>query len=516
MCKRAFRTGGLQLICLTVLLSEIVAQDFRNSDLCGPDALYVALCTLKPDQVPKDFTEFRRSLPKASKDGYSMATLQEVALKNGLDANLLRLSIDELVQFLRHNLVILRISRENSHHFVLCDRADNQSFQVFDVMHRRHTLSRHSLQSSWSGECLVLSDGPMRFDSQWGTRALTWGSIGLLLLVLGSCFTIWRRWRVCAGLLVFLVPSGGCSPSNSSTSLENSKLVLTVEGPSVVDLGPIKEGGLTTASFLLKNHSNSSISIDRLRTSCSCARATTSCNTVSPGGSCEVQLQVNPMQSAALNASVSVISGDNLVRLEAKWQYGDSLRPSLSAIPILALPVGQAVETSFALQGNEAATARVQSVIAQPAPAIEHDATLNAGIVNLRFRASELVAPGLYYGFVGVVPNDKPEAILRIPWTLRVSAPIAVFPSEVFFFPNHSSGLLHTQFIVESEDDSELDRLQVHPVPSECPSFVTKLEKLESGVRIVDCFVSELDYELLVGVRLGASSGYNRVLELRK
>lgn len=514
MFQRVWK-NWLLLICIVFVSLIAEPRVFGSLKLCGPESLYVALCALKPDQAPSSFADFRRAIPSATEQGYSMATLREIAVEFGLHAELLRLSTDELLEYVQHNLAILRFSQDGGHHFVLCPGAEGQDFQLFDPERRQRMISRKSLESRWTGECLVLSIGPPKLEYRWSSRWLVWWTLGVLSV---PAVFLLLRYREKVALLL-IVACGICGSCNRSSPIEprsDAIPTLTVVGPSTVDLGTVKEGQQMSASFLLRNDSDSDIAVDRIQTSCSCAHATASCSIVPPGETCEVQLYVDPVQSSALKASVSITSGNSVARLEANWQFGDKLRPSLSEFPILEVSVGQSIVSSFELKGNAADSAIVESVMAGSIPGIQHLATLKAGKVRLELEVSDSVNPGLHYGFVGIAANRNSETSLRIPWTLRVRAPLSISPSELFFFAADRPGFFSAQLVIESELESELQELTIEPIPEDLSSFAASVEMLSDHVRIIDLVLSETALEQLDGVQLSTGSGYTRVLDLRR
>ena len=92
----------LTLLCLLHVQANVAIAVSNRSNTCGAECLFVALAALQPDRSPPNFTEFSRRIPEAKDEGYSMATLQDVATEFGLHTLLARLTTETLDWHCRH------------------------------------------------------------------------------------------------------------------------------------------------------------------------------------------------------------------------------------------------------------------------------------------------------------------------------------------------------------------------------------------------------------------------------
>ncbi|MCU0720199.1 MAG: cysteine peptidase family C39 domain-containing protein [Pirellula sp.] len=413
---------------------------YCQANLCGAECLYVALLSLKPDASPSHFKDFQKQMPIVGENGYSMATLQDVAVRSGLNANLFRLSSDELIRYAKHNLVIVRISVEGGYHFVLCDGYEGGSFEMFDSTFQRHLMSRFQLEKKWGGECLVLSIGEPRLDSAWNYR-LVLSVVVLFFISIGTCFLLSRRWRGSAFSIVLLTLCVGCSDDRPRTTPAKSGDTLSVVGPSTIDLGQI---------------------------------------------------------------------GNNALMV-------NSLRPSIQKFPVLYAAAGESITSSFRIEGEQAKMVTVQSLIdsVNKDVEVEHKAVLDSGDCSLNLHVGQSVQPGLYYGVVDVVSPENSKPLLRIPWSLRVIAPVVVSPKEAIFVTPDDSENATAQLLIETDSPALSEGLEMLPIPSELKMSVYIKKASGESSQIVDLSIQSEDLKQLSGIKLRTQSGFERVLKVR-
>jgi len=468
----------LKCILVVIFITGLFGYGaYGQANLCGPECLYVALLSLKPEASPSRFKEFQKQLPVVEKSGYSMATLHDVALRNGLNANLLRFSSEELVRYVKHNLVIVRIAVDGGHHFVLCEGYDGTNFRMFDSTLQRHLMDRFRLEKKWEGESLVLSIGEPRLDSAWSYRWVFWG-LAVLDISISSYFFLACRWRGNAFTIVLLSLCIGCSDKRQFATSTDSDASLTVVGSSSIDLGKIEGSASMVATFRLRNDSSKDVAIDNVRTSCSCAHATISPPLVPPTGVCEVKLHVDPMKTSVLEATATVLGGGKAIPLKVVWQFSDFLRPSIQKFPILYAGAGEAISSTFPLEGDHVKLVTVESMIdpINKDVEIKHNAILDSGVCSLNLNVGQSVQHGVYYGVVDVVLSENAKPMLRIPWSVRVVAPVVVSPKEVVFVGLDESENATAQLLIETDNPAILEGA-CDAANSESPEHVCQYEK---------------------------------------
>lgn len=506
---------------LTCLFSQGLNGQVPNRNLCGAECLYVAITALKPGSAPKTFREFCRSQTKPSSQGYSMAELHQIATSYGLISELKRLSPSDLLRYCKQGHVILRVSKGKAYHFLLCERGEENHVQVFDSEFGRRTMSVPALQKIWTGESLIVSTSPI---AHVVNRNLLWltlsGFVTIALVALVLRFK--QRWvsAACAGLVCF--SQLGCGQNQISSVQDQSAnhvsrpSGLVVVGDPKVDLGTRQTAEGIQTSFQLKNTGTKPVSIVEIRTSCSCAQAIASKETVDPHDSCNVTLNVDPSKSDSESASITVVTKSGNIRLSAIWRLERELRPARKEFPIFNVDVGGTHVESIELLGNGAMEATCTSLLEKPRDEIEHTARIKEGRVFLEVKVGRKLLPGIYRGVVAIKIKESEHNGFNIFWSLRATAPFSISPDKAIFNPMlNDEGRMHAQSIIDFSGQDVQERLTVLPIPNDVPTFRGSVTGDRESGFVLHCEIAKAYLRELKSIQLAHESGYSRDLPIR-
>lgn len=150
-------TNRVLLAFLTSLLGLSNAFSYEKADLvgCGAECLYVSLASLGVLPENQQFKSFCDSLPKPTKEGFSLSDLYDKTQKMGLECSLRNLTYDELISQIPSKRVIIHC---NGDHFMLVKDRNGGGVEVFDPQNKNHSIASHDLEKIWTGESLVIEN----------------------------------------------------------------------------------------------------------------------------------------------------------------------------------------------------------------------------------------------------------------------------------------------------------------------------------------------------------------------
>lgn len=174
-----------------VLLNLFCVSPFTADQDCGPRCLFVASEALGHD-VP--YPEVKEALGEPASDvGFSLLQLKEAADSLGLETQLVRTSIDRLLERSKKESFLF-VAWLNSDHFVVVSDVTNDGVRVVDPPSLRW-VDPLVFQKRWKGEGLLVATDALQPEDEVGKTSWFFG-----LAVLGTsafaciAFALRQKW----------------------------------------------------------------------------------------------------------------------------------------------------------------------------------------------------------------------------------------------------------------------------------------------------------------------------------
>jgi Protein of unknown function (DUF1573)/Peptidase C39 family len=483
------------------------ARTIARDNLCGAECLYIALRALNSHQLPPSFSAFVKTHPPSSKAGYSLAMLFDIAERNGVNAKLLQLSSEQLIAVADRYQVILHLSGPS--HFILCEEAKPIGVKAFDPESRSVFLSSRQLQERWKGNCLVLSNSPIKVPSGYfgfWNQVTGWIAIACCIVLASLSFILWLRRNRYPNLLGFVLLASLLSAHTGCVGhvADDVDTILSSDGKFVVlgdshrDVGEVQHGDVLEAVFLVKNEALSPLHIDRLKPSCSCALASAIPQVIGPNETGTIKLIVDTKKSLLPEASTLIISNHGSVKVKLTWKYQEGLFSIPSIFPIMDVSAGGDAASATRITGIDLGKEiEVVTMIEKNGLGIEHSASIDGDVCKVLVHPGDGTNSARYEGYVDVRYKGQEKLLLRIPWIVRVSVPMRVVPKELSFRPSTANGFFESQFVVQLVEGLDPRSICVETIPTNLASLVVEKTFVEGLECVIDIQISAKDLNLI-------------------
>jgi len=295
-------------------------------------------------------------------------------------------------------------------------------------------------------------------------------------------------------LIASIVLASGCertTPQKTSLVEVGASDDFVILGDEIVDLGIIEPSKTPLAiNFTIANQSTAQALIERVETSCTCARASASPKEIAPGMSGNIEVVIYRDAMGPQKATATLFSNLGILTVKVLFNVRSNIFAEPSRFESLTMRLEStkvAVVKLIVGDANVRPSLRARSRVDSNVAGLIHQASLVDDECRINFTTSnDLIKPGRYFGEVEIHRDEVADPILRVGWSVKVSAPIEVTPSVVVLTEFQEAR--SAQLTIVTLDPSSIDDIELSSRPQDATIKIEKTQ-LDDRTFVLDVLI---------------------------